>query len=189
MNAKLTENESDSIATAELRLQFPRVGDRYAFQVEVAAEPLFFGIDGSDLDAWPASPPLQQLHIQDLPTGPAALAVGAAGTTHWSASFAVRRPGVVWCEYAARVARGWEPQRDWLGSRFRIAPGWQSEFKDGRLTLSRKGQHLELGSLGETSRLETSVSGEFTVRPVQQGSGGKGTVEWKFQLSLVQPAG
>ncbi len=37
--------------------------------------------------AWPDSPPLQELHIEDRGGKPVALLVGRAGKSHWSASF------------------------------------------------------------------------------------------------------
>ena len=44
-------------------------------------------VEGSASDDWPASPPLQNLSIEELAPGRrAALLVGMAGRSHWSAS-------------------------------------------------------------------------------------------------------
>lgn len=65
--------------------------DRYAHRLERleggAATQLLESIEGSDLDRWPPSPPLQQLMLEQLPDRrPVALLVGMAGANHWSLS-------------------------------------------------------------------------------------------------------
>jgi hypothetical protein len=72
-----------------LRVTFFWRVDRYAHRIERieggVAVPLIESIEGSDLDRWPPSPPLQQLSMETLPDGRAvALLVGMAGSSHWS---------------------------------------------------------------------------------------------------------
>jgi hypothetical protein len=72
-----------------LRVTFFWRVDRYAHRIERieggVAVPLIDSIEGSDLDRWPSSPPLQQLSIENLPDGrTVALLVGMAGSSHWS---------------------------------------------------------------------------------------------------------
>lgn len=75
-----------------LRIEFIRHGDRFAQFISVIdaagnAIPALESIEGTSKDEWPTSPPLQSLSIETLPDGRrAALLVGMAGGSHWSAS-------------------------------------------------------------------------------------------------------
>ena len=78
-----------------LQLRFRWVHDRFAHQISLVAGadvvPLLQSLEQSDADpAWPTSPPLQQLHLEDRPDGPAAMLVGMAGRSHWSMSVECR---------------------------------------------------------------------------------------------------
>lgn len=75
-----------------LRVRFTRERDRYAHAI-LAVEPggreqlLLESVEGTADDEWPPSPPLQSLSIEELAPGRrAALLVGMAGRSHWSAS-------------------------------------------------------------------------------------------------------
>ncbi|MCI0361319.1 MAG: hypothetical protein L0211_22785 [Planctomycetaceae bacterium] len=75
-----------------LRVEFIRLADRYRHVVSVVepggqVHPVFESVEGTATDDWPASPPLQSLSIEELtPARRAALLVGMAGNSHWSAS-------------------------------------------------------------------------------------------------------
>lgn len=118
-----------------LRLVLFRAGDRYAHRVEllssagelVASAASEEGAVASVADAtetWPASPPFQQFHRQEIDGRPAWFFVGMAGKSHWSASVTARDDVAGWefdvaCRY--REAPGY------LGSAYRVA------FPDDRL--------------------------------------------------------
>lgn len=184
---KNTEIERSTIVleTSGLEFRFPRFGDRYGLTVGIRSQVILETRIGSEADAWPAAPPLQQLHAQELSTGGAVLGVGSAGTTHWSASFSERAPGLVWCEYAARVSRPWNPEGEWLGTTFRVAEGWQSEQTERGLHLLAAGQRLELELLGSGSEVESIRSGEFAIRPIQKLPQQAKTVEWRVAVKLA----
>jgi hypothetical protein len=92
-----------SIEQGAFRVEFVPSGDRIAHVIYVR-EPLGAGAPEtqdfaerpwiellrsveSEADvAWPDSPPLQELHIEDRGGVPVALLVGRAGKSHWSAS-------------------------------------------------------------------------------------------------------
>jgi hypothetical protein len=86
------EIEADGV-----RVVFFRAGDRYAHRVEafdaVRGEwvAVWESLEGAADDVWPASPPLQQLHVEERPEGRVALLVGMAGRTHWSAAVEAAR--------------------------------------------------------------------------------------------------
>lgn len=47
---------------------------------------LISSLEGDDAQEWPSSPPLQDIHVQEIGGNPVAMAVGMAGTSHWSAA-------------------------------------------------------------------------------------------------------
>ncbi|HEV7282749.1 MAG TPA: hypothetical protein VGN57_21260 [Pirellulaceae bacterium] len=118
-----------------LRLVLSRAGDRYAHRIEllsadgelVASATSEEGATASIADAsesWPASPPFQQFHRQEIDGRPAWFFVGMAGKSHWSASVTARDDVAGWefdvaCRY--REAPGY------LGSAYRVS------FPDDRL--------------------------------------------------------
>ncbi|MBL9083913.1 MAG: hypothetical protein JNK76_19000 [Planctomycetales bacterium] len=75
-----------------LRVVFFRHGDRIAHRIEVVDPntndwlPALISVEGSPDDPWPASPPFQQLHVEQRPTGPIVFLIGMAGRSHWSAA-------------------------------------------------------------------------------------------------------
>jgi hypothetical protein len=83
-----------TLSAGDLRVEFVRGADRYRHAiVEGAAEPtrpLLSSIEGLADDDWPASPPLQELHVEKRGEGrKVALLVGRAGHSHWSLSVEV----------------------------------------------------------------------------------------------------
>jgi hypothetical protein len=92
-----------------LRIDFTWNGDRYQQALWLISGTreccLLTTVEGTGQQAWPPSPPLQNLHQQEMPTGDlAALGVGMAGTSHWSLSVeaSVDQPTFT-CDVACRV--------------------------------------------------------------------------------------
>jgi hypothetical protein len=88
----MTTLDATDSAGLVLRVRFTRERDRYAHAI-LAIEPsgrehlLLESVEGTADDEWPSSPPLQSLSIEELAPGRrAALLVGMAGRSHWSAS-------------------------------------------------------------------------------------------------------
>ena len=97
-------------------------GDRWRHSVSIDGVPFATSqehtADGRDR-SWPASPPLVELSTLETPNGPAILAVGLAGRSHFSASIS-RHPGeadTLLFEIACRIK---EPPV-WLGSTYLVA--------------------------------------------------------------------
>ena len=105
-----TLDATDSTGLA-LRIRFTRERDRYAHAI-LAVEPsgrehlLLESVEGTPEDEFPPSPPLQSLSIEELAPGRrAALLVGMAGRSHWSASIeAVPGIAALVFDIACRVA-------------------------------------------------------------------------------------
>lgn len=82
---------AQAIEGGGLRIEFRRSGDRFGHAIVstrgAAAAEVLSSIEGPVDQVWPASPPLQELHIEDRPGNvKVALLVGMAGTSHWSLS-------------------------------------------------------------------------------------------------------
>ena len=85
-------SQADQLLQAgRLRVRFTWHGDRYAHEISLlrdgAWDCVLKSVEGTPDDAWPASPPLQSLHVEPRGDGrQVALLVGMAGKCHWSAS-------------------------------------------------------------------------------------------------------
>lgn len=98
---------------------FDRRGDRFGHTVEADSADgrrrLLHSVEGG-LEAWPPSPPFQELHLHSGAAGRLmALLVGRGGQSHWSASVELDPAAgrIVW-DIACRVQ---QPPR-WLGSTY-----------------------------------------------------------------------
>ena len=88
----MTTLDATDSAGLTLRIRFTRERDRYTHAI-LAVKPdgsehlLLASVEGTAEHEWPPSPPLQSLSIEELAPGRrAALLVGMAGRSHWSAS-------------------------------------------------------------------------------------------------------
>ncbi len=82
--------------------------DRYGHAIELDQRRVAESVDGSSVDVWPPSAPVQQLSLETLHGRSTLLGVGAAGRSHWSVSVeAVDLDGVpaFLFEWACRVKR------------------------------------------------------------------------------------
>jgi hypothetical protein len=183
--------EARNAAGDGLRATFFWRVDRYAHRIERlengVAITLLESIEGSELDRWPPSPPLQQLHVESLADGrDVALLVGMAGESHWSLS-AEREPGAeaLVFDVACRV-KNQNPQ---LGSAYRSLV--RQELREGLARLHRPGGQgapaiLELIPLPNVQNPAphvlvdgrgVSLSFAGPIDPPQ-------TVRWKYRLRL-----
>ena len=137
-----------------LCVEFDRHDDRHGHRVAVVTPAgcieLLESREG-DVDAlWPPSPPLQQLSVEQRPSGAVALAVGMAGRHHWSVSVeAVAEAATVVFDAACRAAS----ERGPLGSRYTLREPPQLLPNSA---LWRRGEFIV--------RLETEHSGDAPAR-------------------------
>ena len=124
--------ESVTATGHRLRVDFFKLADRYGHRLSVvvrdeadreALVPLAESIEGSSDDPWPPSPALQSLSIEQLAGGcTAALLVGMAGRSHWSASIEVKPEdalGLIQFDFASRSP---ELPRS-ISCEYRVFPG------------------------------------------------------------------
>jgi hypothetical protein len=107
---------------AKLVAEFVLRGDRFRQVISLAyadgdRTALLESVEGTKEDAWPASPPLQNLSLETLTAGRrVAFLVGMAGGSHWSASVeALAERGLAFdvaCRHGALPG--------WVGSTYRM---------------------------------------------------------------------
>ncbi len=165
--------------------------DRYAHRLERleggAATQLLESIEGSDLDRWPPSPPLQQLMLEQLPDRrPVALLVGMAGANHWSLSVEAE-PGdaALVFDVACRI----KDEGARLGSSYRSAV--RHEPAENAALLYRPGGH------GRPARIELLELSQDTPSAATLSTDGRGvhlhlaaappptTLRWKYRVRIA----
>lgn len=109
------------VTAGPVRVVFSWAGDRWRHAILLDDRPWAESLEGraDDRDAaWPGSPPLVEVSTAATATGPAVLAVGLAGRSHFSASVTAcpDRPDALLFEIACRVRE----QPGWLGSTYDV---------------------------------------------------------------------
>lgn len=153
-----------------LRLELRWHGDRYGHLISRIAphldpEPLLESIEGALPDVWPPSPPFQSLTVQTMPNGAtAALLVGMAGRSHWSASLETVLNRT---ELVIDVACRHSDQPLYLGSQYRVLAPATKDF-------AIRGLDSEVEQQSERLLIQPQVK---TVS--------SSTTRWKYVVSLA----
>jgi hypothetical protein len=173
-----------------LRVEFERRGDRFGHVILLVmpgeeAVPLLESVEGGPSEDWPPSPPLQSLSIETLPDGRrAALLVGMAGKSHWSASIEAATPGEaalvfdVACRAGSIGGQPLSTYRTKDGARLRRVADQRVEVS-GRDSTSRL--RIESGPL-ETFAIINER--EFSIAAIAATSS-KNTQRWKYRIELT----
>ena len=111
-----------SLTTGRLEVRFDWRDDRGGHRILNDGRPVWESVEGAAAgpplsDRWPASPVFTEIMVTETASGPALVAVGRAGRSHFSASLTAATDTVdtVLAEIACRIQ---EPP-DWLGSTYR----------------------------------------------------------------------
>jgi len=172
-----------------LRLEFAWRRDRFqhklAALIDGRAVLLLESVEGSD-EAWPPSPPLQQLSIEETRLGArVALLVGMAGRSHWSLSVEPGDEPKSLIFDAACLVRGDVGQ---LGSAYQFQgrataepSGWLLEAATARLRLHG------LPTLGTTPVVDCR-SDRLVVQPTPTALSAA-SVRWRYVARIVDGAG
>ena len=146
--------------------------DRFAQLISVAdasgnITPLLESLEGAATDAWPSSPPLQSLGLETLPDGRrAALLVGMAGGSYWSASVEqIVGKAALTFDIACRHSK----TPAFLGNRYR-------RLAEAATTMEIAGEEVLV--IEQESGVEIQRSG--VVRSVD-------TTRWKFHIEIRSP--
>ncbi|TWU05680.1 hypothetical protein [Stieleria varia] len=142
--------------TRRLTLQFDWSDDRFVHRLVDAAAAVLQSVPGDCQQAWPSSPPLQQLSLESIGQCDVVLGVGCAGTSHWSVSVEPIEGGFRF-DWACKSKE--TPQS--LGTRYRLSDDF--EF-----------------SVGQDGRVEQDA-GFVSVHPVEPLLGSK-TYRWSYSV-------
>jgi hypothetical protein len=165
-----------------LRLEFVRRGDRYHHALDVWCHDRWQRVLQSHEDdgqqAWPPSPPLQQLTIENRGEDcSVALAVGMAGASHWSLSAALHRAER---RLEFDVACRCQTSPAWLGSSYGVSL-FPCTVGHDRLSVQLNKVILELVAATPCSRLSgTGPKSFLAVQP--QVVAAAGTVRWRYTV-------
>ncbi len=173
-----------------LRLQFDRRGDRFGhtvFIVDASGEErlLLKSLEGDDSTPWPASPPLQNVHVEKRAGDvTVALAVGMAGRSHWSLAVEALPGGELKFDAACRLSE--LPEQ--LGSQYSLGDdvqvaGTASPLKLDISTLARVAvQSLDAAAVsvrqpqGEGRSVDVAANWGDCAWPA--------TVRWQYSICL-----
>ncbi len=173
MNDKLLTIETPGSKAGALRVEFPRIDDRYHHRVFLVrdGEPqlLLTSVEGTPEEYWPSSPPLQQLSIEDRGDLQVALAVGMAGSSHWSMSVESSLTRLTF-DYACRCRE--EPE--WLGTTYAIAPGARPLFQVTPMSVTQQ----EATVTPDVAEQDDTL--QITIPPVT------GTAQWKYTIQFAE---
>jgi hypothetical protein len=172
--ARFTPSVKATLLTSAsgLRLEFVQHHDRYSHRI-VAADGaiLLCSIEGTDQDIWPASPPLQQLSIEEHRPGvEVALLVGMAGKSHWSLSIEPLADG---SGFLFDVACRLRDAAGWLGSSYQLASPSPPQLHFAPLPIAADSSSCHV----EQRECEARVT------PVVGDGGVSGTVRWKYSIA------
>lgn len=150
---------------------FDRRGDRYGHRIERRIDGAWHvvleSLEGALDEDWPASPVLQNLHIEPRSSGPVALLVGKAGQSHWSASIEpLSNQAGFQFDIACRVR---QPPRQ-LGSTYQSSAAGASLIVD-------------LAATSEETLSESVIHEQSTVvriRPIELPDDFPSTVRWRY---------
>lgn len=175
------------LEAAGVRVVFFRQGDRYAHRVEVFDasggdwRAVLETVEGMADEVWPASPPLQHLHVEKRAEGPVALLVGMAGRTHWSAAVEVATDGssrrVVRFDIAARVTG------ESRGGASVSSPRLGSTYRD-LADATEASLQLRPLDAAECVVVDGGAGRERTVRPAESSAAGDAarTIAWRYVI-------
>ena len=122
-----------------LRVEFQWQRDRFTQLLFVDSVEAGNSIEGDAADAWPSSPPLQQLSLEEINGSKVILGVGAAGQGHWSISVEIDHQNEGADAFKFELACRSKQQPPFLGSTYRLADSivltptdCASQVRDGR---------------------------------------------------------
>jgi len=144
-----------------------------------------------EMDRWPLSPPLQEVHLEERPGGEKlSLMVGRAGRSHWSVSCELQsESGNLAFDVACRIK---EPA-PWLGSSYQLSPGlvYEGDQRSGELRFH--GAPLCVFETTDQEHLAwDSKLGILTIRPESRPDDAYSdpsgtfprTIRWRYRLKF-----
>ena len=155
-----TESHTLPHPNGQATVEFHWSNDRFDHYIRIG-ELTLRSIAGSAQDTWPASPPLQQLSLEEIESREIAFGVGLAGTSHWSVSVEPTEDGFRF-DWACRTK---EPP-GFLGTTYE--PNVHFEFRAGEASA------LNMGSAA------------IVVTPEDSTHDSAGTARWSYEVAVAK---
>ena len=160
-----------------LQVSFTRVGDRFEQTVTRLDHlgntiAVWRDVHDSGSDDWPASPPIQELSLEEIGGKNVLLGVGRAGKSHWSVSIETTESGsapAIHFDFACRCPA--PPQ--WLGTTYNI------DFSIGDDSSS---DHSMNATCNEDATLKQVASNRTRIEPLHHPTKWPGTVRWRYTI-------
>ncbi len=187
-----------SLAAGPLSVRFQSVDDRLTHSIGVLSGEVFIpfleSIEGSSSDAWPQSPPMQQMVEEHIGSSnqPVLFGVGLSGNGHWSMAIESHSESVLKFDIACKVSKS----ATRLGSNYRLLVDSSMQSSHG----DPSQQRLVLRNRNETgndkaSKIELTMlignlqASQNELLIVPSGSPDKiQTHRWCFQIALSDSA-
>jgi len=169
-----------------LQVQFVWRQDRHAHTISLLVDgcsiPILESVEGSNVDDWPPSPPLQQLSVEEpRPEMQVALLVGMAGKSHWSMSVEpVSDRAALVFDVACRSPNAVKQ----LGSGYLLlADGFTTDGDHGAV-IDIEGRSLQIRCDRDGPTAAMVMEGPHGLRIVPTAVILNGTTRWRYSLEL-----
>lgn len=170
-----------------LQVRFSWHQDRHCHTISLLVDgravPVLESLEGTSIEDWPPSPPLQQLSVEELrPQTQVALLVGMAGKSHWSMSV---EPAGDRAAFVFDVACRARDAVEQLGSGYRLlAEGITTDGNhDGIITVEGRSLQLRCDRAGPTVATLRQDSLDLRIEPATIIAGG--TTRWRYRIELA----
>ena len=173
-----------SAAGIGLQVRFAWREDRHAHTISLVVDDrpiaVLESVEGSSVEDWPPSPPLQQLSVEQLrPETQVGLLVGMAGKSHWSMSVEPAGDLVAFIFDVACRSRGDVEQ---IGSRYLLHAGELIAQGDDDAKIDFDGRSIQLrcDRQGATAANVKNDPSGVRIEPTVINHGG--TTRWRFTI-------
>jgi hypothetical protein len=193
--------QSSSSGQSSIKLVFEKTADRWGHRwssVSAGVEhPFLTSVEGTPDQNWPPSPPLQEISQHTLEPGDAALGVGMAGQSHWSASYSVEssvqpgQPNLIKSDLAClqKGASSEPAESHSIGSTFEVHPACKvlSSTKDRIELLPTAGRVIVLAAIsGDDFETEFELTDRtLRVGPCHVSNSPVVATRWGFEVQVA----
>lgn len=170
-----------------LQVHFAWRQDRHVHAIGLMIDgtsiPVFESVEGTSVDIWPPSPPLQQLSVEELrPAIQVALLVGMAGKSHWSMSV---EPAADRAAFIFDVACRSRDAAEQLGSGYSLLANRLSMNGKHDATIDVEGRSLQIRCDREGPTAATVKESPQGLRIVPVAVIADGTTRWRYTIELL----
>ncbi len=111
-----------SLSAGALSVRYSKLRDRLSHTIGISHRdhflPILESVEGTELEPWPVSPPMQQMVEESFVPGasPVLLGVGLSGNGHWSTAIETQSEQLLKFDVACKNSQS----SSWFGSEYRV---------------------------------------------------------------------